>query len=66
MIYFRPHLLIRGNQTNNYAEAGIKILKEIIFSYVNVIEMVFLLLTQWIYIISIGYYTLLTTILIDI
>ena len=42
-ICFRQHLLIRGNQTNNYVEAGIKILKEIIFSHVkayNVIEMV--------------------------
>ena len=42
-IYFRQHLLIRDNQTKNYAEAGIKILKEIVFSHVkayNVIEMV--------------------------
>ena len=42
-ICFQQHLLIRGNQTNNYAEAGIKILKEIVFSRVkayNLIEMV--------------------------
>lgn len=42
-ICFRQHLLIRGNQTNNYAETGIKILKEIVFSHVkayNLIEMV--------------------------
>ena len=42
-ICFRQYLLIRGNQTNNYAEAGIKVLKEIVFSRVkayNLIEMV--------------------------
>lgn len=44
-ICFRKHLLIRGNHTNNYAEAGIKILKEfnLVFARVkafNLIEMV--------------------------
>ena len=36
-------MLIRGNHTNNYAEAGIKILKELVFARVkafNLIEMV--------------------------
>ena len=32
---FRKHLLVRGNHTNNYAEAGIKILKELIFNRVK-------------------------------
>ena len=39
----RQHLLVRGNHTNNYAEAGINIMKELIFSRVkayNLIEMV--------------------------
>ena len=30
-ICFRDHLMVRGNHTNNYAEAGIKILKELKF-----------------------------------
>ena len=35
--------MIRGNNTNNYAEAGIQILKELVFGRVkayNLIEMV--------------------------
>ena len=34
-ICFRKHLLVRGNHTNNYAEAGMKILKELIFNRVK-------------------------------
>ena len=34
-ICFRKHLLVRGNHTNNYSEAGIRILKELIFSRVK-------------------------------
>ena len=29
---YRMHLLVRGNQTNNYAEAGIEIMKDLVFS----------------------------------
>ena len=39
---FRASLPIRGNHTNNYSEAGMKILKELIFSRVkayNIVEM---------------------------
>lgn len=32
---FRKHLLVRGNHTNNYSEAGIRILKELIFNRVK-------------------------------
>ena len=32
---YRKHILIRGNHTNNFAEAGMKILKEIVFSRVK-------------------------------
>ena len=32
---YRKHLLVRGNQTNNYAEAGIRILKDLVFSRVK-------------------------------
>ena len=32
---YRKYILIRGNHTNNFAEAGIKILKEIVFSRVK-------------------------------
>ena len=42
-ICLRRHLIIRGNNTNNYAEAGIKILKEIVFGRIkafNLIEMI--------------------------
>ena len=42
-ICFRKSLLIRGNHTNNYAEAGIKILKELVFARIkafNLIEMI--------------------------
>jgi len=31
-ICYRSHLLTRGNQTNNYAEAGIRIIKELVFN----------------------------------
>ncbi len=34
-VCFRKHLLGRGNHTNNYSEAGIRILKELIFSRVK-------------------------------
>lgn len=37
---FRKLLLIRGNHTNNYAEAGIKILKELIFGRVKAYNLV--------------------------
>ena len=40
---YREQLLVRGNQTNNYAESGIKIVKELVFSRVkayNLIEMI--------------------------
>ena len=43
---FRKSLLIRGNHTNNYAEAGIKILKELIFGRVkayNLVQMFYLI-----------------------
>lgn len=39
---YRTSLHIRGNHTNNYAEAGIRILKELVFSRVkahNVVQM---------------------------
>ena len=41
-VCYRKHLLVRGNQTNNYAEAGIQILKELVFNRVkayNVVQM---------------------------
>ena len=34
-ICYRIHLLTRGNQTNNYAEAGIRIVKELVFNRVK-------------------------------
>ncbi len=37
---FRTALLIRGNHTNNYAEAGIKILKELVFGRVKAYNLV--------------------------
>ncbi len=37
---FRKNVLIRGNNTNNYAEAGIKILKEFVFSRVKAFNLV--------------------------
>ena len=37
---YRHKLLIRGNYTNNYAEAGIKILKELVFSRVKAYNLV--------------------------
>ncbi len=36
----RKCLMIRGNHTNNYAEAGIKILKELVFSRIKAYNMV--------------------------
>ncbi len=42
-VCLRQHLLVRGIHTNNYSEAGIKILKELVFARVkafNLIEMV--------------------------
>ena len=42
-ICYREHLLVRGNHTNNYAESGIKIMKELVFSRIkayNLIEMI--------------------------
>lgn len=32
---FRKHLLVRGNHTNNYSKAGIRILKDLIFSRIK-------------------------------
>ena len=37
---FRKHILIRSNHTNNYAEAGIKILKDLIFGRVKAYNLV--------------------------
>ena len=37
---FHKTLLIRGNHTNNYAEAGIRILKELVFSRVKAFNLV--------------------------
>ena len=37
---YRKRLLLRGNHTNNYSEAGMKILKELIFSRVKAYNMV--------------------------
>ena len=34
-VCFRKHLLVRGNHTNNYSEAGIRVLKELVFSRVK-------------------------------
>ena len=39
-ICYRHNLLVRGNHTNNYAEAGIRILKELIFSRVKAYNLV--------------------------
>ena len=42
LICYRTHLLVRGNHTNNYAEAGVRIVKELIFNRVkayNIIQM---------------------------
>ena len=39
-ICYRRHLLTRGNQTNNYAVAGIRILKELVFSRVKAYNLV--------------------------
>ena len=33
-------MLVRGNQTNNYAEAGMLILKDLVFSTVKVYNLV--------------------------
>ena len=37
---YRQDILLRGNHTNNFAEAGIKILKEIVFSRVKAYNLV--------------------------
>ena len=37
---FQKTLLIRGNHTNNYVEAGIKILKDLMFGRVKVYNLV--------------------------
>ena len=37
---YQKHLLVRGNQTNNYAEAGMRILKDLVFSRVKVYNLV--------------------------
>ena len=37
---YRKRLLLRGNHTNNYSEAGMKILKELVFSRVKAYNMV--------------------------
>ena len=37
---YRKHLLIRGNRTNNYAEAGMRILKDLVFSRVKAYNLV--------------------------
>ena len=37
---YRKHLLVRGNQTNNYAEAGMRILKDLVFSRVKAYNLV--------------------------
>ena len=34
-VCYRIHRLTRGNQTNNYAEAGIRIIKELVFNRVK-------------------------------
>ena len=39
-ICYRKKLLLRGNQTNNYAEAGIRILKDLVFSRVKAYNLV--------------------------
>ena len=37
---YRKHLLVRGNHTNNYAEAGMRILKDLVFSRVKAYNLV--------------------------
>ena len=44
---YRATLPILGNHTNNYAEAGIKILKELVFSRVKAYNLVPLLQRLW-------------------
>lgn len=39
-ICYRKKLLVRGNQTNNYAEAGIRIVKDLVFSRVKAYNLV--------------------------
>ena len=39
-ICYRSHLLTRGNQTNNYAEAGMRIIKELVFNRVKAYNIV--------------------------
>ena len=41
-ICYRKYLLVRGNHTNNYAEAGIRIVKDLVFNWVkayNIVQM---------------------------
>ena len=37
---YRNHLLVRGNHTNNYAEAGVRIIKELVFNRVKAYNLV--------------------------
>ena len=39
-ICYRHHLLVRGNHTNNYAEAGFRVLKDLIFNRVKAYNLV--------------------------
>lgn len=39
-ICYRSHLLVRGNQTNNYAEAGVRIIKELVFNRIKAYNLV--------------------------
>lgn len=41
-VCYRKHLLVRDNHTNNYAEAGFRILKDLIFNRIkayNIVQM---------------------------
>ena len=37
---YQKHMLVRGNQTNNYAEVGMQILKDLVFRRVKVYNLV--------------------------
>ena len=66
---YRCHLPVRGNNTNNLSEAGVRILKEIVFGRVkayNLVEMLSLLLTSLNIITSVEFSALLTVVLIGI
>ena len=39
-VCYRRHLLVRGNQTNNYAEAGVRITKELVFNRIKAYNLV--------------------------